>query len=892
MPGEADPHGQPEFLKSPFLVLAISFALGIVLARSRAASWLEISLLLASASVCLLAGLAALRGGGSRLSALLALLGFVAAGAAASLLFPYRFPSSHVSRLAALEANLADPVRIEGRLISEPLRTDYGLQFDVEATRIENLRQSHAVTGTVRLRLQAPADLESLSVAESLDLSYGDSIRTLVLLRRPRVYRNPGGFDFRRWMKSVQDVTWVGTIKHPLLVEKLRGRNTPGIGKAIQKTRRHLLEAIDRLYPPWAAEGRYGSVLKATLLGDRTALDSKTIEDFRRSGLYHLLVISGLHVGLLALLAAVLLRQFPINEYWRSALVLAVLFGYTLLIEQRAATLRATLMIFAYVLARFLYRQRSALNAIGIAGLILLVQRPPWLFESGFQLSFSAALLIAGLALPVLEHTTEPYRRGLHELADVNRDLRVAPRVAQFRLDLRALVVRLQKRFRKLSEHPAATSRLVTAPVSAMLWVVTVLVFSAIIQLGLLLPMAESFHRITFAGIGLNALATPLLTLLLAVGVPTVILAVILPPLAVWPAKVLGIVAGGLLALTDLRGLPAWLSYRIPGPPAWVSWGFVLSLVMMAITLGRFRRIFRAAAAGAAVFVILISVHPFAPRLPQGALEVTALDCGEGDSFFLVFPDRTTMLIDGGGGPAGSGREGTFRGRRWDAGDSVVSPYLWSRGVQKIDVVVLSDSHGLHVGGLATVFKNFRVGEFWHGSNAPSAGYEALLEQVWARDIPDRKLVAGDVIPLGGARVRILWPPAEPSTAGGGFRDDSVVIRVSAGEASVLLAGDMTGDTQRELLASESSISAPVLFAAIQGADSSLLPKFLARVSPRVAVARAVGDIPDDLPEVVETEGFPSPNARVLNPDETGAVTVEFRGGALSVRTYGDEPRD
>jgi competence protein ComEC len=891
MPGEADPHGQSDFLKSPVLVLASAFALGIVLAGPRTASWWVISALLGSASLCLLAGLAALCRGWSRITALLALLGFVAAGAAASFLFPFRFPANHVSRLAALGVDLSDPVRLEGRLVSEPLRTDYGQQFDVQVTRVESLRHSHTVTGKVRLRLNAPPDIESLSVAESLHLSYGDSIRTLVLLHRPRVYRNPGGFDFRRWMESVQDVTWVGTIKHPLLVEKLRDRSAPVIGRAIQKTRRHLLEAIDRMYPPWAAEGSYGSVLKATLLGDRSSLDSKTIEDFRRSGLYHLLVISGLHVGLLALLAAVLFRQFPINEFWRSALVLAVLFGYTLLIEQRAATLRATLMIFAYILARFLYRQRSALNAIGIAGLVLLVERPAWLFESGFQLSFSAALLIAGLVLPVLDRTAEPYRRGLRELGDVARDLRMPPRVAQFRLDLRGLVGRLQSRFGKLSEHPAAACWLVTAPVSAVLWVVNVLVFSAIIQLGLLLPMTATFHRVTFAGIGLNALATPLLTLLLAVGIPTVILAVAVPALAVWPAKVLGIIAGGLLALTDLRGLPAWLSYRVPEPPAWVSWCFVLSLVLAAFTIGRSRRVFRVSAVAAGFFVMLISIHPFAPRLPGGGLEVTALDCGEGDSFFVVFPDRSTMLIDGGGGRAGSGREGTFRGRRWDAGDSVVSPYLWSRGVKKIDVVALSDSHGRHVGGLATIFKNFKVGEFWHGSNAPSPAYDALLEQVWARDIREKTLAAGEVISFGDARIRILSPPAQPLVSGGSSEDNSLVMRVSRGEASVLLAGDMASDLQRRLSASQSPLRAPALFAAVQGADSLLLPEFLARISPRVAVASVENEISDEQPEAAENEPIQRAGTRFLNPDEAGAVTVEIQGSSLSVRTYGENPR-
>ncbi|MBI1982593.1 MAG: ComEC/Rec2 family competence protein, partial [Acidobacteria bacterium] len=822
-------------MKSPLLVLTACFALGIVAVRSETASWLGIAFTLTAGGACLLAGLLALRGGWQRVSALFALAGFMAVGAGTSFLFQFRFPPNHVSRKALLGVDLADPVRLEGQLISEPLRTAYGLQFDVEVRRLESRRRSHVVSGKVRLRLQAPGDSESLSVAESLQLSYGDSIRTLVVLRKPRVYQNPGSFDFRRWMESVQDVTWVGTIKHPLLVEKLPEHNVPRIGKVLQKTRLRLLEAIDILYPPWAAEGRYGSVLKATLLGDRSSLDSQTIEDFRRSGLYHLLVISGLHVGLLALLAAVLLRQFPLNEFMRSALVLLFLLGYTLLIEQRAATLRATLMIFVYLLARFLYRERSALNAIGIAGLILLVQRPVWLFESGFQLSFSAVLLIAGLAFPVLERTTEPYRRALRQLGDKDRDVGLPPRAAQFRIDLRSLVGSLSGRLTLFSRHPAIAAFLVTGPVSVVLWATNVLLFSAIIQLGLLLPMAETFHRVTFAGIGLNALATPLFTLLLAVGVPTVILAVILPALALWPAKLLAMVTGGFLALTDLHGMPAWLSYRVPEPPVWVSCVFVLSIVTAGLTLGRVRRVFQVSMVTAGIFVILISLHPFAPRLPRGALEVTALDCGDGDAIFVVLPDQTTMLFDVGGGRSGSGREGTFRGRRWDAGEDAVSPYLWSRGVKKIDVVALSDTHRGHAGGLASVLGNFRVGECWHGSNAPEPGYEAWLEEVWWRDIPDRKLVAGDVIPLGGADIRVLWPPAAQRTSPRPSDDDSVVILITAGKASVLLAGAIKSRTQQEIFASGDAVGSLALIAVQQGAEQSFLPELLARTSPHVA---------------------------------------------------------
>src|ERR1019366_6513888 len=115
------------------------------------------------------------------------------------------------------------------------------------------------------------------------------------------------------------------------------------------------------------AEGRYGAVLKAVLWGDRTSLDSDTIENFRKTGLYHLLVIAGLHVGLPALLVGAFLRLFPPRRFSRSFLVLVFLLFYAFLVEQRAPTLRATIMISVYLLARLLAREHAAPNAIGFA---------------------------------------------------------------------------------------------------------------------------------------------------------------------------------------------------------------------------------------------------------------------------------------------------------------------------------------------------------------------------------------------------------------------------------------------------------------------------------------------------------------------------------------------
>ena len=754
---------------------------------------------------------------------------------------------------------------------------------------------NRALSGKIRLRLEVSEDPAAWANIDALRLQSGDTIRALVQLHRPRIYQNPGSFDFRRWMESIEDVYWVGTIKNPLLVEKLPGGNRPSLSRFVEKIRHRLIDAIDVLYPPWSNQMRDGAVLKAVLLGERASLDSDTIENFRRTGLYHLLVIAGLHIGLLALIASFFLRLLPLSEFWRSGLLFVFILLYAALVEQRAPTLRATLMICAYLIARQLYRDHAALNAIGLAALLLLLHRPAWLFESGFELSFSAALLIAGLAVPILMRTTEPYRRALRRIDDAGRDVVYQPRAAQFRIDLRDVIAKLKSRLGFMRKHPAIASAAVTFPTRLAVWTANALVFSAVLQLGLLLPMAIIFHRVTLSGIGLNALAIPVMVLLLAISLPTVLLAVVSPALAAWPAKLVHLILTVLFALTDLPDMPHWLSFRVAEPPAWVAWSFVISTLIAALALGHRRRLFWISLAGLGVFAALISLHPFAPELPRGVLEVTALDCGGGDAIFVVLPDQTTMLMDAGGSPARNSREGTFQGRRWDPGEDVVSPYLWSRGIERIDVVLVSRAHEDHLVGLASVVRNFAVGEFWHGMNQATPSFQDLLEQVRRREIPIREMAAGDRVDRGSSSVLTLWPPqggnSNVSTRGSTL-DDSLVVRISSGEASVMLPGDISGKTEQVILSSGFPLESRVLKVAHQGSKNSSTSEFLDHVSPQVALVSAESGGRYNLPSPETLGRIRAAGARVYRTDLNGAVTITMRAGSVSVHTYGTSPAD
>jgi competence protein ComEC len=930
--GDGPGRSLPYRFKSPLALLAASFASGIVWAHYLQAT-VGIYAFLAGAAATLLIGLIILHAGWGRTALCFALAGMTLTGVAAARRWEQRFPLNHVRYLGSMGVDLTSPVRLRGRVISTPYHTGYGSQFDVEAHQVEELGQVRIVTGKIRLRVQGTDDREDSS--GSAEIQFGDEIQALVRLQRPHIYQNPGSFDFRRWMEDIEDIYWVGTVRNPRLVEKLGHPAGFHFAEFVEHVRQRLLRGIDDIYPPWSAQGRNGAVLKAVLWGDRTALDSTTIEDFRKTGLYHLLVIAGLHVGLLTLLVEFLLRWLGFRRVTRAFMVLAFLLVYAFLVEQRAATLRATLMIALYLMARILDRDHSPLNAIGGVALILLYLRPPWLFESGFQLSFSAALLIVAVAVPILERTTEPYRRALLRLDDILLDDRFSPRIAQVRLDLRSMVNALRRRVRFLNRFPALSRNMVVAPLKVLMWAANIMVFSAVLQLGLMLPMVETFHRVTFAGVGLNAGAIPLMTVLLGLALPINLLSVASPALAAWPAKLLSMVMALLFAMTHLPGMAAWLSYRMPAPPLWVAWGFCVAFVLAGVALRFAPRAVGAALVAGAIFVGLVAVHPFASRQPRGALQMTVLDCGSGESAFVLLPDGASILLDAGGSRARGAREGGFQGRRWDSGEDIVSPYLWSLGIKRIDVVAITRASPDHLGGIYAILENFRVGEFWHPASAETPEYAELLEKVAERGIPTRTLMAGDALNFGSATVRVLWPgpdsgnlkanvaagfspapgnsgvaltlrsapagreagdtsapaiarPKAVTTSVSRDSDDSLALRISAKGMNFLIPGDGGKIAQEGMLDSHEPLESQVLTVAHHGTKSSSSAEFLARVAPRVAIVNSESgadtrgsNANSDLLESLQSTG-----ARIFRIDLDGATTVEWKDGGLTVRTF------
>src|SRR4029077_16465296 len=366
-------------------------------------------------------------------------------------------------------------------------------------------------------------------------------------------------------------------------------------GTVLARTRRKLREEVDRLF---GDRPEVAAVLRAMLLGDRSFVERDEAVDFQKTGVFHVLVVAGLHVGALAFFLYWIGRKLRLSRAATMVFTLTLLFAYVAMIEQRPPVLRAALMTATVVLGSLFYRTLDVLNSAAIAALVLLVAQPLAVHDSSFQLTFLAIGCIAGLAAPWLEKTVQPYVKALRGWRDVTRDAAQEPRAVQFRIDLRATARWISSRVPTRLENPAGEVLARGIAFSLRVW--ELLVITLVLQIGMLPLMARDFHRVTLSAPLVNLVAVPITGIVVPVGFLTIGSGLLLPALGKLLAAPLAWVTMLLLHVVDwFAQVPRW-SYRIPGPPSWLVAVFLLAALLLAVT-ARIPNFWRGAARGAAV---------------------------------------------------------------------------------------------------------------------------------------------------------------------------------------------------------------------------------------------------------------------------------------------------
>jgi competence protein ComEC len=411
------------------------------------------------------------------------------------------------------------------------------------------------------------------------------------------------------------------------------------------------------------------------------------------------------------------------------------------------------------------------------------------------------------------------------------------------------------------------------------------------LQAGMLPLMARDFHRITLSAPLVNLAAVPLTGAVVPLGFLTLACGLILPSVGKLFAAPLAWITALLLNIVQwFAHFPRW-SYRIPGPPFWLMALFFIAAVLLAAEMrlkhGLRKTVLRGLCATCVACALTMAIYPFSENRATGKLELTVLDVGQGDSLFVVSPGGKTLLIDGGGAFGGFPGHEIHNGV--DPGEEAVSPYLWSRGFQSLDVVALTHAHQDHLGGLTAILENFRVGRLWIGREVSSQALARLEELARQRRIPIEHELRGKSFRWDAVDGDFLWPEIVPEeVAPSAKNNDSLVLRLRFGSETFLLPGDAEKQVEREILSENSAetLQSTVLKIGHHGSKNSTMPEFLAAVRPRVGIISAGEDNPYGHPNAELLERLENARVHILRTDRDGAVHVLTDGSRLEITCF------
>jgi competence protein ComEC len=392
------------------------------------------------------------------------------------------------------------------------------------------------------------------------------------------------------------------------------------------------------------------------------------------------------------------------------------------------------------------------------------------------------------------------------------------------------------------------------------------------------LPLtAFHFNQLSLMAIAANAVVVPILG---HVVVTLGLAAAALHPLAEFPAEACVWLAGlfieaGTAAVRGFAAVP-YAAVRVITPTK-LELALVYSF-LLACFLHSGRR--RMVACSLLVAGLVADIGWWrADRFRSDELRVTFLSVGQGDCAVIELPGGLVMVVDGGG----------LASPTFDVGERVVAPFLWSRRIATVDILVVTHPQWDHYGGLRFVAESFAPRELWTtDAGSPSPAYARLLEAVRAQGGEHRVLTRGDRRRFGAVRVEIGSPRRDARARE--INDRSLVFAVEYAGRRILLTGDIEAAAEAELISvSESLLPSEVVKVPHHGSASSSTRAFVDAVRPRLAVVSSGFD---------NRYGFPAPRvlgryaavrSRILRTDLDGAVEVRIgRDGQMRVRTSMD----
>lgn len=696
---------------------------------------------------------------------------------------------------------------IAGRVDGIPQQRNEHLRFLCRLIAVRADTGWRAARG--RLLVHAPA---------VLNLESGGLVVAVGHFVRPVAVRNPGGFREARFLAAL----------HAQGRFVIRGDESLAVLPAeiafFDKGRRLLARVqatidrtIDRLFDDQTAP-----IVRGLILGDRSSIDEDTIEAFSRSGIVHILAVSGLHIGIILVLGTAIGSLLHLRGTALVLFILLLTWFYAILTGLKPPVFRSAVMASFYLLGRLRDRPTPPANLLALAALVIVVVRPYEVFAIGFQLSFAA---IGGILF-----LTPRIERCVNRPALMQRMLSIRP----LRVTLLAFVVTLAA------------------------------------QAGTLPFGAYHFGRISLIAVAINPPVVFMVFLLVSAAVTALLLVPLSPWLADLAAQACALLNATILRLSTQSAGLSFASIDHWYPPIWAV---CLYFGMMSLILVWNRRRLR--------FIVLCGMLALAngwvwqqALLPAHRLQVTYLHIGQGDASLLQLPGNHTLLIDA--GPISPG---------YDAGKREILPFLRRENVRQLDLVIITHPHADHYGGLAALSSAIRIGCVAVADTGyRSPGFQQLLARLKTAGIPIEILRRGQVIDrFAPVKLWVLGPSQKNARRQHDLNEASLVIQVRYGEHSFLFTGDAEMLGEAALLPYGPLLQSVALQVGHHGSRTSSSEALLKQVRPAYAIISAgvFNRFGHPAPEV--TRRLASFGADTLRLDRLGGVQIRSDGERLRV---------
>jgi competence protein ComEC len=417
--------------------------------------------------------------------------------------------------------------------------------------------------------------------------------------------------------------------------------------------------------------------------------------------------------------------------------------------------------------------------------------------------------------------------------------------------------------------------------VRAASWVTASIAASFAIEVALLPVSASLFSRVTAAGLVLNLLAVPLMSVV-QIAALVVTLCDVVPSIAQPAGWIAHCAAQALVGSAHLVTLAPWSTARVPPPSTIVIATYYISLAVILFAKARTARAIGGVVLVGMILVVTGGVDPsrvYSRDAPQ-ALQMTMFDVGQGESILVETPRGRRVLVDAGGAPFGGGV---------DIGARVLAPALWSKGVRALDTLLITHGDPDHLGGALDVLADFVPQRVWMGVEVPNHRPTMDIRDAAARTgIPVEFKREGEADTDGELRVRVLHPPAPDWERRRVRNDDSIVLEIVYRDVAVLLTGDISAEVEREIVPQLTHAKTRILKVAHHGSRTSSSTELLSAWRPQFALISAGrgNTFGHPAPEVLQR--LEEVDAHVYRTDRDGQITLETDGFLVRVRTFRD----